>query len=252
MLGALGAALLGGYFSSKGQESANEANAQIAKDNRDFQERMSNTSYQRAVGDLKSAGLNPMLAYAQGGASTPAGSTATMGNVAGAGVASAQQAASTFLSTQMNKAQIEQVQAQTAQIKSQTIEHSVNTALAVAQLHKDQNLAQVYKEDIGKRYFEKADAQERFNERMARGGFAESVKGELAASRLQQLESALRGDTFSADVARRKAESALTNFAVPEAKATAGFYEKTGEMNQWMKALLLMLRGSNSAASLGR
>lgn len=38
---------------------------------RNYTTEMSNTSYQRAVGDMKSAGLNPMLAYSQGGASTP-------------------------------------------------------------------------------------------------------------------------------------------------------------------------------------
>ena len=78
--------VIGAGSSAYGQSEANEANERIAQENRDFQERMSNTSYQRAMSDMQRAGLNPMLAFRQGGSSTPSGAVAQMGNVGAAGV----------------------------------------------------------------------------------------------------------------------------------------------------------------------
>lgn len=54
-------------------------NASEAQKNRDFQERMANTAYQRLAADLKKAGYNPALAL-QSSAYTPSGSVASVGS----------------------------------------------------------------------------------------------------------------------------------------------------------------------------
>lgn len=87
----LGDAVITGGASLIGGMIANSQNAKLAAKTRAWQERMSDTAYQRATADMKLAGINPMLSYMQGGASSPSGATANMDDVVGPAVSSAMQ-----------------------------------------------------------------------------------------------------------------------------------------------------------------
>lgn len=88
VLAGLGSAFAGG-LSYYGQKEANKANIASARESMAFQERMSNTSYQRTMEDMRKAGLNPILAARFGGASSPGGAQATSQNELGGAASSA-------------------------------------------------------------------------------------------------------------------------------------------------------------------
>lgn len=103
-----------------------------------FQENSAKSQYQWAMGDMKAAGLNPILAYKQGGAGTLSGSSSsgssyTPQNVGSAAVSAASTGATTALQTQRNAAELDNIAADTLLKGSQDKTQGALAAQAVAQ-----------------------------------------------------------------------------------------------------------------------
>lgn len=62
-----------GVIDAVSQDRANKATARDVRAQIDFQREQNATAYQRAVADMRAAGLNPALAYKQGGADSGSG-----------------------------------------------------------------------------------------------------------------------------------------------------------------------------------
>lgn len=154
-----------GIGDSMAADKQNRANIAAADRAMKFSERMSSTAYQRGMADMKAAGLNPMLAFSQGGASAPSGVTPTINSTtksglghaaitAGLGIQSAatakQQAdtqqASAESSIALNKATAAKQVADTARSSAEVEKIRAETSRTRQQTKKDSASVPVYDE----------------------------------------------------------------------------------------------------------
>ncbi|QCQ85018.1 DNA pilot protein [Blackfly microvirus SF02] len=234
LIGSIGGSLVSGLFGSSAQKKANKTNIQLQQKQLDWQERMANTEWQRGVEDMKAAGLNPMLAYSQGGASSPNVSAATVNPEDGLarGISSASEKAMAILAMKQTEANIELTKANTIK----TVEEAKTAGVTSANAGERQtaelaNIRAEYRRIIEGEDLTKAQ----------RANLEELLPGMI---RQQQAQLGLT----SASTQSAKAEARIKESGIPEAEATAKFWtemarkEGAGIDGDVMLKVIMMIR----------
>lgn len=131
-------------------------NAHEASKNRDFQEDMANTAYQRAAKDLEAAGLNRVLAFGSP-AATPSGAVASvqapkLGSTGVAAASAKQQIEQSRSLVSLQRAQEDLTRDQQKQVAASTLKTMADTGLVSQQTRTA--AAEASKNEVMKSFFD--------------------------------------------------------------------------------------------------
>lgn len=222
----------GNLFSAREGKKAYKRQVKLYRENRDWEERMSNTAWQRGVTDMLAAGINPMVAFNQGGASTPTSSAPDVSRPiqSASGAFSAASKAANLLALKQMEANI-----------------NLTNANAYKSTQEGTTAAEIARNAPAKANYEMNEVRQRVEQLIEQGELtrvqAEQIKKLLPL--MMRVEESRAGLQEAQTTSARQA-SALDKLKMPEAEVNAKWFESMlgggGKLTNAMKDILQIIQ----------